>query len=138
MLYFTTNSVTADGTTLAAITNAYSAHVEGASLAGPEGWRLALDPRNARKAAASGGTVTLGARHSAIALHREAKANTLPARVFTVEPTGDITFVHVRLGAATLVVSVPPETRVGADESVWLEIDQGKMHVFDGKTGMAL
>ncbi len=33
LLYFTTNSVTADGRTLAVITNAYSEHLEGASLA---------------------------------------------------------------------------------------------------------
>ena len=118
--------------------NLVPARVEGAALAGPEGWRLALDARNAAKAAASGGTVIFGARHSAVRLHREARGDALPARVFTVEPTGDITFVHVKLGAADLVVSAPPDAVFSPDEPLWLEIDQSRMHLFDGVSGMAL
>ncbi len=71
----------------------------GAALQGSGGWRCELSPRNARTAlAASDGSVILGARHSTILLHAQEKPGTIPSRVYTVEPTGDITYVHVFLG----------------------------------------
>ena len=111
----------------------------GASLEGPEGWRVALSDANARKAqAATDGSIVLGARHSTIRLHREAAPEAVAGRVYTVEPTGDITYVHVHLGSAPLVVSVTPDVKLGIDQPVWLEFDQHKLHLFDGRTGHAL
>jgi multiple sugar transport system ATP-binding protein len=111
----------------------------GASLEGPEGWRVALSDANARKAqAATDGSIVLGARHSTVKLHREEAPGAVAGRVYTVEPTGDITYAHVHLGAATVVVSVTPDVKLGLDQPVWLEFDQQKLHLFDGKTGMAL
>ncbi len=108
-------------------------------LRGSAGWNFPLSPRNARKAvAASGPGVILGARHSTIALHRTAIPGTMPGRIYTVEPTGDITFAHVRVGEATLVVSVPPDVRLAMDDDVWLGFDQNRFHLFDGATGGAL
>ena len=78
-------------------------------LEGGDGWRLPLAPENARKAlSAASSKITLGARHSTIRLHREAQDGAIAGRIYTIEPTGDLTFVHVRLGAATVIVSVPP------------------------------
>jgi multiple sugar transport system ATP-binding protein len=110
-----------------------------AAIAGEDGWRLALSPLNTRKARkARAGNVILGARHSTIRLAKEPGADALAATVYTVEPTGDITYVHVRLGAATLIVSVPPHTQLAANEKVWLVFDQDKLHLFDAESGLAL
>ena len=111
----------------------------GAALESPDGWRCALSDANARKSrGATDGEIVLGARHSTIRLHREAATGAVAGRVYTVEPTGDITYAHVHLGSATLVVSVTPDVKLGIDQPVWLEFDQQKLHLFDGKTGRAL
>ncbi len=109
------------------------------TVEGSEGWRYQLAPRNAARAAKSSTPdIVLGTRHSAVLLHKSAQPNTIPGRVYTVEPTGDITFVHIRLGDTTAVVSTTPDVRFGMDEAVWMQPDQEKLHVFDGKTTNAL
>ena len=62
----------------------------------------------------------------------------MPAKVYTVEPTGDVTFVQVFLSGAIVNISLPPTVQVEPDEQVWLEFDQERMHLFDGATEMAL
>ena len=116
-----------------------SVAAEGAALEGADGWRCELSPMNARKAqSARTRAVVIGARHSTIRLSKDEAASALPGRVYTVEPTGDITYVHVRLGAETIVVSVPPDVRLAPDEPVRVSFDQERMHLFDGETGRAL
>ena len=82
--------------------------------------------------------VVLGARHSTIKLHKSAVPGAVPAKVYTVEPTGDVTFVQAFLSGAIVNISVPPSVAVAPDEQVWLEFDQERMHLFDGETEMAL
>jgi len=104
-----------------------------------EGWTLPLSEANARKVArASSGKVVLGARHSTIRLHPTAVPGTVPAKVYTVEPTGDITFVQAFLAGAIVNISLPPTVEVVPDAQVWLEFDQARIHLFDGETEMAL
>ena len=111
----------------------------GAALEGADGWRVALSRRNARRAlAASSPEVVIGARHSTLRLSPEAAAGAIPGQVYTVEPTGDVTYVHVRLGTDTVVVSVPPHARLAPNQPIWLAFDQEKMHLFDAATGHAL
>ena len=111
----------------------------GAALEGAGGWRVALSPRNARRAlAASSPEVVMGARHSAIRLAPESATDAAPGHVYTVEPTGDVTYVHVRLGAETVVVSVPPHVRLAPNQPIWLAFDQERMHLFDAATERAL
>jgi len=111
---------------------------EGTLLRG-DGWELPLTAENARRAAgATSAEVVLGARHTNVRLHREALPGTLAARVYTVEPTGDITFVHVRLGEHILVASTTEPFHAGADDSVWMEFDQDQLHLFDAQTQAAL
>jgi len=111
----------------------------GATLEGADGWRVELLPRNARRAlAASSPEVVMGARHSTLRLLPGAATDAVPGQVYTVEPTGDVTYVHVRLGADAVVVSVPPHTRLEPNERIWLAFDQEKMHLFDAVTGRAL
>ncbi len=104
-----------------------------------EGWSYLLSPENARKAErARTNELVLGARHSTIGLHTEPRPETIPARVYTVEPTGDVTYAHVQLGSAVVVVSVPPSLRLAPDDPVWLELDQQQLHLFDGQTQQSL
>ena len=100
---------------------------------------LPLSADNAVRARRSStSAVILGARHSTLSLHKEATPGSLPARVYTVEPTGDITYVQAYVGDSIVVVSVPPEVMVKPDERVWIGVDQERMHLFDGVTQMAL
>jgi multiple sugar transport system ATP-binding protein len=106
---------------------------------GLDGWSLALSPENARKAvAASSNAVVLGARHSTISLAEAGAPGTIPGFVYAVEPTGDLTFVHVRLGNAMVVISVPPQARLRPDQTVHVQFDQQRLHLFDAATGQAL
>ena len=91
-----------------------------------------------RPVAASTGEVVLGARHSTVRLHQGEVHGSVPANVYTVEPTGDITYVHVQLGSSIVIVSVAPTVRLAPDDKVWVEFDQDKLHLFDGQTEKAL
>jgi multiple sugar transport system ATP-binding protein len=109
------------------------------AVQGQSGWRHPLSPANARKAAAAtGGQVVLGVRHNHVAIHREALPDALPAKVYTVEPTGDLTYVHLRLGEELVVASAPADFRAAFDEPVWLTFDQPHLHLFDATTQMTL
>jgi multiple sugar transport system ATP-binding protein len=111
----------------------------GAMLESAQGWRVALSPANARKAlTASSPKIVLGARHSTIGLSTSPVPGAIEGRVYTVEPTGDITFVHVNLGTDSLVVSTPPGPRLAPDAPVWLSLDQDRLHLFDAATTLAL
>ena len=107
-------------------------------LQSSEGWSYALSPPNAQSARESTGEVIVGLRHNAIRLHRQESPGAVPAMVYTVEPTGDITFVHARLGGAMIVFSVSPDVRIAADDQIWLDFDQEHMHLFDASTEQAL
>jgi multiple sugar transport system ATP-binding protein len=103
------------------------------------GWELPLSPMNAKKAtSARSNKIVLGARHSTIRLHKSQVTASVPAKVYTVEPTGDVTFVQVYIGNSIVIVSLDPSVVVKPDESIWIEFDQDRMHLFDGETKMAL
>ena len=114
--------------------------VEGRTvLASSEGWMLPLADKNARKVQnAKSAKVVLGARHSTVRLHKSAVEGSVPAKVYTVEPTGDVTFVQVLLSGAIVNISLPPTYEVLPDEDVWVGFDQDRMHLFDGETELAL
>jgi multiple sugar transport system ATP-binding protein len=111
----------------------------GSVLEGPEGWRCPLSAANARKAAAARSReVVIGARHSTIHLSAEQGPGAIPGRIYTVEPTGDITYAHIHLGQAVIVVSSPPNVHLKPNDDVWVTFDQERLHLFDGETGQAL
>jgi multiple sugar transport system ATP-binding protein len=110
-----------------------------AVIKGDGDWEYALSPENsARALAATGAEVILGARHTNVRLHSTAQPGALQARVYTVEPTGDVTFVHVRLGEHILVASTDPGFHMDADSPIWLDFDQAHIHLFDGQTKASL
>ena len=111
----------------------------GVVLQSSEGWELPLSDENARKANRStNGKVVLGARHSTLKIHKTAAPGTVPAKVYTVEPTGDVTFVQVFINGAVVNVSLDPGTPIAPDEEVFVEFDQARLHIFDDATTMAL
>ena len=106
---------------------------------GGGGWHLALPPDLLARAKGSrNAAVLLGIRHGALRLLPSDAPGTVEARVLTVEPTGDITFLNLRLGESDLVASVPPERTITAGETVWLDIDMTRLHLFDATTEQAL
>ncbi|WP_374621074.1 ABC transporter ATP-binding protein [Devosia sp.] len=108
-------------------------------LTSPEGWELPLSPLNAAKARKSTSSkIVLGARHSTVRLHHSPTAGAIPAKVYTVEPTGDITFVQVFIDGAVVNISVAPNVVVRPDETVHVEFDQDRIHLFDAETTNAL
>ena len=80
----------------------------------------------------------LGVRHSATQLSRQETPDAIPGRVYTVEPTGDITYAHVYLGSSLIVVSVPADVILHPDDPVWITFDQERIHLFDGVTQQVL
>jgi multiple sugar transport system ATP-binding protein len=119
--------------------NLLPAHVEADGLRGEGGWHLKLDSATAASArAATSGEVTLGVRHSGLTMHGAPRPDAIEGRVFTVEPTGDHTFVHVRVGAANVVIGVPPGQHPAVDETAWLTADMSSLHLFDSRTGQRL
>ncbi|MEQ9638132.1 MAG: ABC transporter ATP-binding protein [Devosia marina] len=108
-------------------------------LTSPEGWELPLSPENARKAQASSTpNVILGARHSTLKLQPTKVPGSVPGKVYTVEPTGDVTFAQIFISEAVVNISLDPSVQIEPDQEVWVEFDQGKMHLFDAETTMAL
>lgn len=108
---------------------------DGSVMVTGEGWELALSARNADCAKSATSTdVFLGARHSSLALHEQETPGCIPGRVFTVEPTGDLTYAHVEVGDSTFVISIEPQRHLQADQPVWIEFDQDRLHLFDGRT----
>jgi len=116
----------------------YAAFDGAGVVRGADGWEIPLSPANAGKAAASSGEVVAGIRHGQVALHRQEHPGAVPARVYTVEPTGDLTYVHFRLGDQLLVASTEPGFRATLDDPIWVEFDQEHLHLFDAASGERL
>jgi multiple sugar transport system ATP-binding protein len=109
------------------------------SVRGGDGWEVPLSPANAQRARNSGtGEVILGVRHGHLQLNRQATSGALAGRIYTVEPTGDVTFVHVRLGEDLLVASTASGFHGSGDEPVWITPDQDHLYLFDATTSAAL
>ena len=82
----------------------------------PDGWNLRLSPANARKAL-NARLETRRARRAAqhdCGCTSRAVPGAVAGKVYTVEPTGDITFAQVYLGSAVVIVSVDPNVAISA------------------------
>jgi multiple sugar transport system ATP-binding protein len=102
-------------------------------------WELLLNDVNAARARASAsGSVHVGIRHANISVLPSSSPGGLPARIYTVEPTGDLTYVHVWLGKQLLVASAQGRYRAAADDPVRLEFDQDRLYLFDASSSQAL
>ena len=112
----------------------------GAALEGAGGWRCELSPSEC--AEGPGGERWL--RHTRRAAQhdhcctRRRSPGAIPSRVYTVEPTGDITYVHVFLGNRSSSSACRRTCGCAPIETVWIEFDQERLHLFDAATEQAL
>jgi multiple sugar transport system ATP-binding protein len=112
---------------------------DGATVIRGDGWELPLNSANAARArGASDGLVNVGVRHANLTVLPESASTGLPARIYTVEPTGDLTYVHAWLGKQLLVASAPGRYRADVDQHVRLEVDQDRLYLFDADSKEAL
>jgi multiple sugar transport system ATP-binding protein len=105
---------------------------------GSSRWPLPQRLYTAAKAMNAGPEVAYGIRHRDLAISRAETPDSVRGIVYAVEPTGDITFVHVRVGGDQIVASVEPDVMFAPDEDVWLTPDLNRLHFFDGVTGLAI
>ena len=109
------------------------------AVAGDSGWLLPLADGPGRRALSSStGQVIAGVRHGHIQLSLESQAGWMEGRVYTVEPTGDLTYVHLKLGNALLVASTHADFRAAPDAPIWIMFDQEHLHLFDTQTEQLL
>ncbi len=102
-------------------------------------WAYPLDAKRAAIARlASSESVIAGLLHNAIHLHTTEHEGVIPVRIYTVEPTGDLTYVHGYLGDQVIVASVPHSSRIAHDDVVWATFELSQMHLFDGVTQQTL
>src|SRR5215207_3868133 len=108
-------------------------------VAGDGGWLLSLADGPGRRALSSStGQVIAGVRHGHIRLSLEPQAGWMEGRVYTVEPTGDLTYVHLKLGSNLLVASNHADFRAAPDAAIWITFDQDHLHLFDAETEQLL
>ena len=112
---------------------------DGQTLVRGDTWELPLDAANAARAKSSPtGEVIVGIRHGHVRVLPEGSERGLPGRLYTVEPTGDLTFVHVYLGSHLLVASTTEHFRGAPDQPVRIELDQAHLYLFDRHSQLAL
>jgi len=108
-----------------------------AYVTGPD-FRVGLTGKNAALAVASRGEVVVGCRPGDCRITHEASETGFAAAIHTVEPTGDVTFLHLRTGNALLIATVTPEFPAKVDDQVWVTFDDDRLHLFDGTTEQRL
>jgi multiple sugar transport system ATP-binding protein len=102
------------------------------------GWRMPLPAHLGRRALASSGQVIVGARHRNVLLSLEPQPDWIQGRVYTTEPTGDITYVHLMIGGYLVVASADPDFRADPDAPIWISFEPEHMHLFDAQTELLL
>jgi len=109
---------------------------DGAITVAGNDWRMVLPPdlAGALEAAGRPSDVIVGCRPSHVRLSHDTSASGFPAEVYTIEPTGEVTYVHLRVGTLLLVAAVDPAFAVSVGDRVWVEFPAEWMHLFDGAT----
>lgn len=87
--------------------------------------------------------VIFGIRHTAIPIAQNGaaddSADAVPAEIYTVEPTGDVTFVHVKVGQHLITSSTNDMGFTGRiGDHVGLRFDENHIHLFDAETTQTL
>jgi multiple sugar transport system ATP-binding protein len=97
---------------------------------------LTLPDAKAKKLSAySGRQVTLGIRPEDLIEKSDARENnTVVSRVEVVEPMGNETFVHVSMGADTVVARVSARSLPAVFSEYPIQFDMNKSHFFDTET----
>ena len=83
--------------------------------------------------------LVLGVRHTAFQIGAPTQVNGLATRIYTVEPTGDITFVQAHIGEQLITVSsTDPHFSGNSGDAIALTIDESRLYLFDAQSTLAL
>jgi multiple sugar transport system ATP-binding protein len=82
--------------------------------------------------------IVLGVRPSHIRVAHDELEGSFNAGVLTVEPTGDLTYVHFRAGDTAMIATVSPEFVIAPGDVVAIQFDPAHIHLFDGATEQAI
>lgn len=81
----------------------------------------------------------LGIRHTSIPMLPAGTPEGIPAQVYTVEPTGDVTFVHLQIGNQLITASTDnPHFQAHHGENLVVKFDENRLHLFDAETNLTL
>jgi multiple sugar transport system ATP-binding protein len=84
---------------------------------------------------ATGGKTILGIRPEDIRVSRQASNGSgLACRVDLLEPMGSLNIIYANTGHDRIVATVEPSFFVSPGETVWLHLDDTKVHLFDRET----
>ncbi len=86
------------------------------------------------------GKITLGLRPPELALASGSDDGHIVASVEVIEPLGDTTLIHAKLGSQSLTVSLPSEEagKLKPETKIHLHVPQESVHLFDPTTGRRL
>lgn len=104
--------------------------------AGPD-WKSRI-PDGLGAAASASGEVVVGVRPTHLLVSHEPTDDGFSAEVLTVEPTGDVTFIHLRAGGNIMIATVAPEFPVKPGNVLNVTFDQDNLHLFDGATEQSI
>ena len=83
--------------------------------------------------------VVVGLRQSAITITDSGTPNSISTEVYTVEPTGDVTFVQARVGEVMCTLGAPNNAyRAGPGEPITVALDEDRLYLFDRESGRAI
>lgn len=97
--------------------------------------RLSKNIKEIIEEKATSSELTLGIRPENIIIDQQETSGSTKVKIFAVEPLGSEVIVDIKLGEVLVKTRNPPDFENSAGETVWLKIDQSKMHIFDKKTG---
>jgi multiple sugar transport system ATP-binding protein len=105
---------------------------------GSSRWPLPQRLYAAAQAMNAGPEVAYGIRHRDLDVSRTEMPDSVRGIVYAVEPTGDITFVHVRVAGDAVIASVEPDVTFAPDEDVWVTPNMDRIYFFDAVSGLAI
>ena len=88
---------------------------------------------------AAGEKVIVGLRNTAIQMVAPGTAGSILTEVYTVEPTGDVTYVQTNIGDKMCTISSPDVAYRGRlGDPLTLRIDETRLYLFDDLSGKAI
>jgi len=109
---------------------------DGRLTVGADDWQVTIpaDLSSRIRALDDASELIVGCRPSHVELSTDANGEGFPAQVYTIEPTGEATFVHLRVGGITLIATVSAESPIRVNDRVRVRFPGEYLHVFDAKT----
>lgn len=111
-------------------------HGDSRFVIGPD-YRIGLNDANWARIG-SARDVIVGCHPGDVKVTHEPSEMGFKVAIHTVEPTEDLTYLHLRIGGSFLVATVAPFFQAAMDDEVWLNFDNDRLHLFDATTDLLL